>query len=49
MIFVKIGPELHNCVKRGFLGKTDQCQHFNLSFPIMLKCFKITSVTDHEI
>ena len=27
MILAQIGPKLHNCVKRGFLEKTDQCKH----------------------
>ena len=26
MVLAQILPKVHNCVKRGFLGKTDQCK-----------------------
>ena len=35
-----IWPNLHNCVKRGFIGKITNTTFFNLLCPIMPKCFK---------
>ena len=40
MILARIVPKLHNCVKRGFLGKTDQCKLCQSIVPHHAKIFQ---------